>query len=383
MRLAGANIRRYALHCCVTALRLGRRRQPDFKIGECKKILVVRNKGIGDDIMALPALRLLRQHLPDAQIDLLVKPWNSTLFADSRLFDNILIFERNARTRVCGVRPYDTRTLIRKMREENYDAAVCIMGQEIGLRLAFYGGIPAIVCNEDYDRRYEFLITHKLKAPWLKDRLMSPVDACLDYVRQLGVPAESVPYGFTVTDCDRSDVEAHLAARGVSKLFAVVHPCSSNPNKSWCPKRFSQIADYLVSRYDLDVVVSGSEGDLSEADSVVANAGNRSRIHSLAGELSLPEAAALYKSAVIMVTVDSGPMHIADAVGTPLVALFLPWNRNCRPYRQPGAVVLPDDAEFSALLESPDDTEWVNYMLRIPVDRVKRAIDEKMLAISG
>src|SRR6187402_2910901 len=148
LRLAGANLRRYSLRFYAGALRLGHKPECDFKIGECKKILVVRNKGIGDDIMALPALRLLRQYLPDTQIDLLVKPWNSTLFEDSGLFDNILIFERNAKTRVHGIRPYDTKTLIRKIREENYDAAVCVMGQEIGLRLAFYGGIPAIVCNE-------------------------------------------------------------------------------------------------------------------------------------------------------------------------------------------------------------------------------------------
>jgi len=374
-------LRRYSLQIYSGVLRLGHKPECDFKISDCKKILVVRNKGIGDDIMALPALRLLRQYLPDTQIDLLVKPWNSTLFTDTGLFDNILIFERNAKTRVHGVRPYDTKTLIRKMREENYDAAVCIMGQEIGLRLSFYGGIPIIVCNEDYDKRYEFLITNKLKAPWLKDRLMSPVDACLDYIKQLGVPAESVPYGFDVIDCDRSHVQALLSERNIAKAYAVVHPCSSNPNKSWCPKRFSEIADYLVSKYDLDVVVSGSSGDTREADLVIENSEHRSRMCSLAGTLSLPQAAALYSSAAIMVTVDSGPMHIADAVGTPLVALFLPWNRNCRPYTQPGAVVLPDDPEFSALLESPDDTEWVNYMLRIPVDRVKCAVDVKMLEI--
>lgn len=339
---------------------------------------MIRNKGIGDDVMALPALRQLRAHMPHAQMDLLIRPCNSTLFTDEGLFDRILIYERSCRTRVRGERQYDTRTMLRQIRVEKYDAAICLISQEIALRLPFYGHVPVIVGNKTHDDRYDFLMTHILDSPWMEDVLMSPVDACLDFVRQLGVPLQStVPYGFCVPEESRSKVAAMRIAEAENRPYAVIHPCSSNPNKSWAPERFAIVADHLVSRYNLDVIVSGSASDIDVAGRVIAGATHRTRMRNFAGMLSLPDAAALYETAAIMVTVDSGPMHLADAVGTPLVALFLPWNRNCRPYRQPGAVVLPEDPVFSSLLDSPGDTEWVNYMLRITVERVIQAVDDR------
>jgi len=159
----------------------------------------------------------------------------------------------------------------------------------------------------------------------------------------------------------------------------LIHPCGSNPNKNWAPDRFAAVADYLVARHNLDVLVTGTEVDKNEVRRIMTHVSASSRVYDVSGKFTMPEMAALYARASLMVTVDTGPMHVADAVGTPLVALFLPWNGRFRPFRQPEAALMPLNDQGQPLMTSmPHDAESVQYLLRIPVAQVLAAVNQSL-----
>jgi ADP-heptose:LPS heptosyltransferase len=146
-------------------------------------------------------------------------------------------------------------------------------------------------------------------------------------------------------------------------------------------ERFAAVADHLVRAYDLDVLVTGSGRDAGRIEELRRGVAQPERVVAAAGSFALPELAAVYRLADIMVSADTGPTHLADMVGTPLVTLFLPWHAVNRPYRQPDAVVLPPGLPARcAFNASPPDADTVRYLHRIAVEQVLKGVDAKLAA---
>jgi 3-deoxy-D-manno-octulosonic-acid transferase/heptosyltransferase-1 len=140
----------------------------------------------------------------------------------------------------------------------------------------------------------------------------------------LGVPSDEIVFDVPVQDRHRNAARDLLRARGVTrdKPLVAIHPLAKWDTKLWENKKFSGLADRLIEECKTDVVFTGSSTDRGVIQDIIS--GMKGHAPDLAGETSLLTLAALYEEAAFIVSPDTGPMHLAAAVGTPVVALFGP-----------------------------------------------------------
>ncbi|MCP3950849.1 MAG: glycosyltransferase family 9 protein, partial [Desulfobacterales bacterium] len=142
---------------------------------------------------------------------------------------------------------------------------------------------------------------------------------------------------------DRDEISQMLDAAGINRRakLVAINPVAQWETKLWDNAKFAALADLLVERYDVPVVFSGGLADRAVISAITANM--RHKALNLAGKTSLLGLAALYQRAALLVSTDTGPMHLGAAVGLPVVALFgptAPWRTG--PYGQSHRIVSTD-----------------------------------------
>ena len=249
--------------------------------------------------------------------------------------------------------------------------------------MAHYSGArisvsPAISIYDDPTTpNYSYLLTHPIQVQ--PDRERTAIDNFVLLIGKLGIDPVS-DYRLPVSPKSLSSVVDKLNGLGVHGCFAVIHARSGEPAKDWRPERFAAVADHLAVKHGLTVVLTGADKDREINYQIKQTAQQQSFIFDGTSRFSLSELPALLKQAEIMVTVDTGPMHIAAFVGTPLVALFLPWFvQRDQPYGQPDAVLTP----FSGTTFPAERAAefWQGCLLDgITVEQVIAAVDRKLEA---
>lgn len=291
------------------------------------RVLVRSTNWIGDVVMIAPALRALRRGFPAARLDVLARAGVARAFEGHPLVDEVVVEERRS-----GSRRHDglagALRLARELRERRYDLAV-ILPKSIAAALApALAGIPRRVGYPTAGRR--MLLTHPVPLPEGADALHH-ADYFLGPARYLGCPDDDRTLVFAVPEEDRLAAEAFLRERGVRRRrddgrpLIAIHPGASRPERAWAAERFGDLARRLAEG-GARVLVLGGPRDLEAAARVLAAAGpgavDAARLDSLA------RMAALVGCCDLFIGNDSGPMHVAAAVGTPTVAVFgpgVPW----------------------------------------------------------
>ncbi len=195
--------------------------------------------------------------------------------------------------------------------------------------------------------------------------------------------------GLLVSADEDRRVDVRLTAAGIdpSSLIIGINPGSTYGSaKRWLPDRFAEVAKRLVRRLEqaerahVAVVILGAKGEESLGEDIAAQLGGRSVV--LSGATSIRDLMAVVKRCRLLITNDTGPMHIAAAFGVPVVAVFGPTNwRTTAPYGQERSIVREAvDCAPCLLRECPIDHRC---MTRIPVDRVYEAAVQQLAGISG
>jgi ADP-heptose:LPS heptosyltransferase len=323
-----------------------------------RKIAVLRPNAVGDFVFALPALHTLKHSYPEAEIVLLGKPWHASfLRGRPGPVDRVAVMPK-----VAGVgAPVDVACdeeeiahFIDAMREERFDIALQMFGAghysnpflarmkarlSVGARA---DGAPALerwvpYC-EPNNRRLALLEIAALAGAWPGPPPLStsPVS------RSSLLPPLSPPLPplllpprpeLAVTDADR--LEAALAVPPVAdERLAVLQPGSTDPRRCWPLERFAALGDRLAQA-GMRVAVNGSAGEAALVDAVVGSM--RQPAVALAGKLGLGGLCGLLERAALAVSNDTGPLHLALALGVPSVGIF--WLTNLiegMPLRQSG-----------------------------------------------
>ena len=350
-----------------------------------QRIVWIRLDHIGDVVMSLPSLQSLRDQFPDAQIDVLVRPACAPLFADLRFQNRVLEYDSPrfpSRGRGAGL--FRTLQLIRKLRRQKYDVAIEPRGDDIARFLCWSSRAPVRigpnrVFYEASDApNFRFLMTHVVP---ISDEPIHAVKANTDILqplfpnRVLDVPQ----FRFPIPEQRTSRVQAILKTRKIVRNFVVLHPCSNDAKRNWTPEKWAQIADFLIEKHNFDVVLSGLARDRETHREIIAQTQNAqtqnattksgARIHDFAGAIALPGLTAFFAQSRLLVSVDTGPMHIAAFVDTPIVALFLPHLApRHAPFRQENSVVTPPQNNIEYSISD------------ISVDEVIAAINRKLEA---
>jgi heptosyltransferase-2 len=327
-------------------------------------VLVIAPNWIGDAVMSTPALANLRRGLPKATIDLLVPRHVAPLFDDHPHIDRVVI--RDVR------QPWRTRVAqVMVLRRYGYRVVLLLPNSFRAALEAWLLGSPVRLGYATDGRRW--LLTHAV--PATKGPPAHQVDAYLQLVAALGLPiVERLPM-LTPTLRAEIDAERLWAAQGWGRKDLVIGICPGaafGPAKRWWPERFAAVADRLIVSGGFRVVFLGSRDEVPLVQSIRTHMTHEAG--SLAGQDTLGSFMALAARCAVVIANDSGSMHIANAVGTPVVALFGPTDPRRTTPRGARAAVLRRDLACSPCFRTTCPYSDHPCMRFIEVDDVYRAV---------
>lgn len=320
-----------------------------------KRVLWVRLDHIGDVVMSLPMLADLRAALPGCEIDCLVKPAVAPLLRATGLPLRVITYDTprfpEQRSRFSfgplgrGAGIFRTTALARRLRSRGYDAAFELRGDEVGRVLAYLSGAPVRIGpdRQFYEppgrRNGALLLTHKVPFP------REPRHAVLNNLELLsaaGLPIQSASFRFPVPDSVRDRVDAKLLALEAEPQLVAIHACSNDAERNWETGKWAALIQSLLERPEITVLMTGSTRDRAEVNAIRTAAGSPARVLDATGRFSLEELPALFERLQLLITVDTGPMHIAAMQMTPIVALMRDdLAPRHHPWQQPDAVLTP------------------------------------------
>jgi lipopolysaccharide heptosyltransferase I len=298
-----------------------------------RRILIIKPSAIGDIVHALPVLNLVRRRWPAAHIAWMVTPACAGLLDGHPQLDEVIRFER----RRFGQSWRDPGAALglwkfaRELKARQFDLVVDLQGL---FRSGWLSGQTKAPVRVGFANAREFgwlYYTHRVPVPEV-DR--HATDRYLDIAEALGCPRSPVEYVFATTDEDRAFVRSAVAPLG--GRYAVVIPGTNWETKRWPVEKYARLVTPLLERHNLRTVAAGSPDEVQLAAQVNADL-------NLAGKTHLRQLVALLEGADVVVANDSGPMHIAAALGKPLVTLYGPTNPvRTGPYLRDDAVLRLD-----------------------------------------
>lgn len=292
---------------------------------DLRSIVVFMLRHIGDTLLSTPAFHALRAAFPSARILAVVNEGTQEMLEGNPDIDGILVFHRRRRNEGGVGRWKEEAALVRSLRAFGPELAVNLTEGDRGAILSVLSGARfrvGVTPNRKGFLRKEILFTH-LCGP--HDRYRHAVLRDLDVVAAAGIPPADLRLRFSIPDRDREEVARILREAGIAagSPFAVVQPTSRWTFKCWTEEGMAGVIAHLAARGIATVVTSGpAPVEAAQADRIRERAGVAAV--SLAGRLTLKELGAVIAQARLFVGVDSAPMHLAAAVGTPTVALFGP-----------------------------------------------------------
>lgn len=281
--------------------------------GRVKRLVVVLPSWVGDAVMATPVLRALRLELTEARIIAVVRPGLNELLAGSPWVDEYVV-SRNS-----GV--FGPMKLGRMMRQHEPDAGLLLPNSFRSALSLWLSGCRVRV-GYARDGRSLFL-THPIAAP-LRNRPVPAVEYYAALAEQaLGLGRIDRTIQLHTTEAEQRAADELL--RSVGERFIVLNPGANKVEKRWPAERFAAVGDELIDRYGVDIVVNGSPGEAAIVDAVIIASRHRERYINLAQRgVRLGSLKAVLERAALLITNDTGPRHIAAALGTPIVSLFGP-----------------------------------------------------------
>ncbi len=287
-----------------------------------ERLLLIRPDHLGDVLLTTPAIRALRESRPNAEIHALVGPWSADVLSAYDEIDVVLTlpFPGFNRARSGSEPPY--ALLIRSarhLRRIGYSAAFLFRPDHWwGALLAKVAGIPQRIGYTMPDvKRF---LTHGVERQG-----GHAVEQSLRLVEYWTQGARGdVTLRFPVDPVDRAYVDSTLEAWGIApnqKLIAI-HPGAGTQVKQWEPAQWTVVADTLSDQLDAAIVLTGNDRELPIVRHIADSMSSRACL--MVGETSIGQLAALYARSAVTLGPDSGPLHLAVAVGTPTVTLFGP-----------------------------------------------------------
>ena len=278
------------------------------------KILIVRLGALGDIVHAVPAAAALRRAFPDARIDWLVDARHRPMADLITVVDEVVVLERASLPAWLDV--------ARRMRSVGYDVAIDFQGLMKSAVLARASGARRVIGFSIWHLREKtarpfYSETGGRERP--AERADHVVRRNLTLLRSVGIHDATIE--FPLAAVESRALEEVRAELGGDRPFALINPGAAWPNKRWPPDRFGEVAAFLREVRGLPSFVLWGPGEEGLAGAVVETSGGAARVAPATG---IPDLLALSRAAALMVSGDTGPLHLAAAAGTPSVSLFGP-----------------------------------------------------------
>jgi heptosyltransferase I len=278
------------------------------------RILIVRLSAIGDAIQTMPVACALRERFPDALLAWAVESRAAALLRGHEALDELVELPRGWLKSPGGV-----WRLRRRLRDLRFDVAIDVQSLTKSAVLAWLSGAKRRIGFGNPGGRE--------LSKWFNNERIDPkathvVDRYLELLRPLEIESPAVRFQVPEHEADRAVAERIIAELGLDAGFAMVNPGAGWPSKLWPTDRYAAVARHLRELWHLrTLVVWAGQAEHALAEQITA----AGPTVSVAPPTSLPELAALARQATLFIGSDTGPLHLAAAVGTPCVGLYGPW----------------------------------------------------------
>lgn len=295
------------------------------------KVVVRVPNWIGDSILALPVLQSLKAHYPDAEIWVAAKGWVKELFVALPYISGIIALpERITRKTL--------KTSAREFKERDFDTGLLLTNSFASAYHFYLARIPQRWGYKKDGR--QLLLTKGVRRPAPYEAIHQ-VEYYLRLLAGLGIRALEPYLSLLLTNNETREAEDMLAALSVDrdKRLVILNPGGYfGSAKRWPPLRYAEAATLFQKRWGAEILIIGSSQEKPLADAISEDMEQPPSI--LTGKTSLRQLAAVLSLADMCVTNDSGPMHMANALGIPTVAVFGPTDPAAtRPFQAPSVFI--------------------------------------------
>jgi len=275
---------------------------------EFSNILVCRTDKIGDLVLTLPVANALRDNFPNANITFLVSKYASEIVQGHKAINDVMIYEPEI----------SVFELAKEIRKRKFDLAIVVF-PVFKIALALWIARVPIRVGTGY-RIYSLLFNERVYEH-RKYAQKHEVEYNLNLIKKIGAEVKEIEFDLFIPDSAFEKVKNILSKHGLSeKNFIIVHPGSKGSARDLKPERFKELVK-ILSQEGFKIVLTGSDKE-KELTSFVA--GDFKNVYNFSGLFNLKELSALIKLSSLFISNSTGPLHIASAIGTPVIGFYPP-----------------------------------------------------------
>lgn len=312
---------------------------------EAENILCIRLDAIGDVLMTTPAIRALKESLPGRRITLLTSPSGKEIASLIPEINDVIVYDAPwMKATALRANSNPEFAIVERLRESKFNAAVIftVFSQNPlpSAFLCYLADIPLRLAH-CHENPYQ-LLTNWVLDPEPSNGIRHEVQRQLDLVATVGCTTQNERMSLQVPEAIRYRVFNILKSLDIDleKPWVVIHPGATAASRRYPPEGFAEVARSLILDRNFQVLLTGIESE-KELISTIQEAVNVTS-YSLVGCLNLTEMAALIQLAPLLISNNTGPVHIAAAVGTPVVDLYALTNPQHTPWAVPNRVLFHD-----------------------------------------
>ena len=274
------------------------------------RVCVVMMSAVGDAVHVLPVINAIKRHHPASLITWVLQPGPASLVRGHPAIDEIIVFERRK-----GMRAFlDTGALLRA---REFDVVLSLQVYlKAGLLTAAARAPVKIGFDRARTRDMTWLFTNRKVSPRPVQHMQ---DQYLEVLWPLGVPAEPIEWHLGPWEAEREWQRAYFAT--IERPVATLVIGTSNPEKDWVAERWAELSDALAERFGLQVVLAGGASERERTTERIINERSRTTPLSTLG-VPLRQLVALLDGSALVVSLDTGPLHMAVALGRPVISLM-------------------------------------------------------------
>ncbi|MCM8795940.1 MAG: lipopolysaccharide heptosyltransferase II [Candidatus Omnitrophica bacterium] len=279
-----------------------------------KRILIVRTDRIGDVLLSTPVIKAMRDAYPEAYIAMMVSPYTKEILEGNPYLDEVIVYDKETTHKGW----FSSIRFTQQLKKKGFNLAIILHPTNRVHLISFFARIKRRI---GYDRKLSFLLTDRIRhTKQLGER--HELEYNLDLVRYLGIEPKDKCLFMPIKSESENWIEALLKKESINKTdkLLAIHPGASCPSKIWPSERFARVCDRLIEKYNFKVLIIAAGKDIEIADKVIKNMHHP--VINLAGMTSISQLASLLKRCHLFISNDSGPVHIASAVGTPVISIF-------------------------------------------------------------
>lgn len=312
-----------------------------------ENICLIRLSALGDVTHGVPVLRAIQRHWPQSRVTWICSPLEHKLLS---LLDGVRFVVVDKKS---GWRGY--WRLKKQLAAERFDV---LLQMQTSARANLIGACVKADIKLGWDKKrardfHRLFMTHAIPEAWHQHQ----VQGHLSFARCIGLEVERPQWDFPITAAATAYVEQIIPAQ---QRVLLISPCSSHPARNWRADRYAAVADYAAQKHGMTVVLSGGPSALEASLGEAIEAAMQTEAINLIGKDTLPQLVALLNRADLVISPDSGPSHLANAVATPVIALHAStWSLRSGPYNSLDLCVDKFAAAAQKFLgKHPDQLRW-------------------------